>query len=509
MNRNFLIASTLLSACVVSFAFIPGEDNGFTAAPDNGTDVLTQVMAMNADNMPKPGTTFKTGNITETDLQNYMHKTDHGFVIKLPSSTNIPTPIVQDGKLYVSGGFGSKQYYAFDAKSGEKIWAVNIDDDGPSSGVTEGDVLVFNTESCTIFACDKNTGKFLWSHWLGDPLMSMPAVANGMVFTAYPAGYSGYGYDQQNGVHTGVMNEGPIKPTHVLAAFDLKTGAIVWQKWIDGDIMSAPVAKGDNLYFTTFGGTVYKMEQKTGTFVSARSMKATSAPVIDGDQIMITRRSDKDNKCMESISMLTEKDVTITAQYIDKNALYLDKDVQSKSGLKNESINLDAGNGFSNGAPESSGWTTAYGNIGQSNVSSLQGFQGSRILFTNGKNYNTMGDELLCSDPLTGKKVWSLKIEGDLNSAGGFLATPPIKAGNSIVIATFGGEVELVNPETGVVTSSYKTGDHIRYQPVVSEGWIYVTTTSGKLIGFNTENIELTGWPMWGANAGHTNSTMP
>ena len=508
MNRKFAFAMILTTVCFASFAFIPGTETTIDKTNDEGKDVLTQILAMNSDKMPKPGTEFKTGHVTEAQIQNYLHTTDHGFVIKFPSSTNIPTPIVQDGKLYVSGGFGSKEYYAFDAKTGAKMWAVNLDDDGPSSGVTEGDALVFNTESCTIFACDKNTGKFLWSHWLGDPLMSMPAVANGKVFTAYPAGYS-YSNDTHYGVHTGVMAEGEIKPTHVLAAFDVKTGAVLWQKWIDGDIMSAPVAEGSNLYFTTFSGTVYKVEQETGTFVSARAMKATSAPIVNGDKIMITRRSDKNNVCTENIATLTEKDESFTASYFDKKADYLDKNIQANASLKKESMNLDAGNGFSGGAPSNSGWMDAYDNIGQSNVSSLQGFAGSRILFANGKNYNTMGDELICSDPTTGKKVWSSKIDGDLNSAGGFLATPPILAGVSIVVATYGGEVQLIDPETGKITDSYRTGEHIRNQPVVSEGWVYVTTTTGKLIGFNTENPKLTGWPMWGANSGHTNATAP
>jgi outer membrane protein assembly factor BamB len=507
MKKKLLFASTLLAACVAGYAFIPGEENPSTlTSNDTGADVLGQVEAMNGANVPQPNKDFKPGAVSEGQIINYLHKTEHGFVIQLSSSSNVPTPIVQDGKLYVSGGFGSKQYYAFDAKNGEKIWAINVDDDGPSSGVTQDNVLVFNTESCTIFACDKNTGQYLWSHWLGDPLMSMPAVANGMVFTAYPAGYTGSGYT--DGIHT-PANLGAMRPTHVLAAFDLKTGEVKWQKWIDGDIMSAPVANGSSLYFTTFPGTVYKVDQADGKFISARSMKATSAPVINGEQMLITRRNDKDNTVRENISLLTEKDMTVTAQYHDKKADYLDKNVQVNSSLKTESMYLDAGNGFSNGAPVNSGWVGAYDNIGQSNVSSLQGFQGSRILFANGKNYNTMGDELVCTDPGTGNVVWSIKVDGDLQGAGGFLATPPIMAGTSIVIATFGGEVELIDPSTGEITDRYLTGEHIRYQPVVSEGWVYVTTTTGKLVAFNTQNPKLTGWPMWGANAGHTNASQP
>ena len=47
--------------------------------------------------------------------------------------------------------------------------------------------MVYNTESCTIFAHDAKSGKLLWSYWLGDPLMSSPSIAAGRVFAAYPA----------------------------------------------------------------------------------------------------------------------------------------------------------------------------------------------------------------------------------------------------------------------------------------------------------------------------------
>jgi outer membrane protein assembly factor BamB len=62
--------------------------------------------------------------VTPTDISDYLTKTENGFIIKLPGTTNVPSATVQDGKLYVSGGFGSTQYYSFDSKTGEKVWAV-------------------------------------------------------------------------------------------------------------------------------------------------------------------------------------------------------------------------------------------------------------------------------------------------------------------------------------------------------------------------------------------------
>src|SRR5208282_5287549 len=103
----------------------------------------------------------------------------------------ILTPTVYKGKVYVTGGFHSKEYYCFDAVTGKLVWAVDLDDDGPTSAVVEDDICIFNTESCTIFALDANTGKHLWSYFLGDPLTSTPTIANGMVFTSYPAAGQG------------------------------------------------------------------------------------------------------------------------------------------------------------------------------------------------------------------------------------------------------------------------------------------------------------------------------
>jgi outer membrane protein assembly factor BamB len=176
-------------------------------------NILPQVRALNSNNKFAPKKDFRKGVVTPTTIKNYLTKTADGYCIQLPSSTNIPTPSVINGTVYLSGGFGSRQYYAFDAITGRNKWAVNLDDDGPSSGAMEDGIIVFNTESCTIFACDMVTGKCIWSYFLGDPLMSMPTIANGIVFTAYPANYEGILPQEGD-------NETNIRPSHVLIAIE-------------------------------------------------------------------------------------------------------------------------------------------------------------------------------------------------------------------------------------------------------------------------------------------------
>jgi len=550
-----VFAGLLLALIITtSFAFNPhlfsakislekGKLNNheFHYADEDSTDVLEAVLAMNK-RLGKPKANFKEGHVKTRDVSGQFKVDRDWTIIQLPKAGMTPSPTYYDGKVYVSGGFGSKEFYAFDARTGEVVWAIDLDDDGPSSAVIQDGIVIFNTESCTIFAVDAQTGKQLWSYWMGDPLMSTPTIANGMVFTAYPArGLGGYGNMYQNNVSPvekemfqqnaplNISNntidtkkpdsnddsddsdddetEKRIEGTHIFIAIDIKTGKIQWQKWIDGDVLFAPIAEGKELYVTSFAGTFYKFDQKTGEIISANATRATSAPSIIGKEIYMSRRSDKGgDKIAECIAVMggTSK-MNIQRQYNEKAAPYLDAEIQNKSELKKQSMNYDAGNGFSGGAPANSGWMQASKNIGQSNVSSLQAFQGSRVLHVNGKNYNTMGDELVCTDPESGETLWNQKIQGDMYKKGGFLATPPLHVGNRIIIATLNGDVVIFDAESGKEIKKFELKDGIRYQPIVQDGVIYVTTLSGKLVRIDTGDTSLTGWVTSGANAAHTN----
>ncbi|MGH2604446.1 MAG: PQQ-binding-like beta-propeller repeat protein, partial [Dehalococcoidia bacterium] len=142
--------------------------------------------------------------------------------------------------------------------------------------------------------------------------------------------------------------------------------------------------------------------------------------------------------------------------------------------------------------------------IGQGNVSTLQGYQGSRILHWAGRNFNCMGDRLICSSARSGDVLWSHHLEGDLEKLGGHLAAPPIAAGAELVMATLSGHVLRIAPADGRVIETYATGSPLRFSPVVDEGWIYVGTQDGRVVVINTGDRSLTGWPTWGGNAART-----
>ena len=539
--RSRLVLLALLMVCIAILPPSGAQDSKDVKDKKESekTDITAQVREMNSDKFTAPPTKFRAGHVNPKKLDaKAVKKTDTGFTIQLPSGAPIPTPTIYKDKIYVSGGFSTKEYFCFDATDGKFIWGMNLDDDGPTSAVIEDDVVVFNTESCTIFALDATTGKQLWSHYLGDPLTSTPTIANGMVFTSYPAmgGGGAGGLNQKPGLLPKIKSKlklpgkkalpaevlpviadqeaakEPAKEsgakqrpdaTFAFICLELKTGKVVWQKWIDSDVMSAPVAVDDEVYATTFSGTVYKFKQKDGEVLSAHRSRATSAPVVVGKNVYWTQRADngKDEKCAEEIAGGDRDKAEPRFTAAKREALYLDAKAQAKSALGKIGEKLDMANALS---PAMGGYAGSK-NIGQGSVSTMQAFQGSRILHYLNANYNCMGDELVNTDPKDGKIRWKVKLKGDLAKLGGHLAAPPAAAGGQLFLTTLEGEVLQVDPDKGDVTKNHKVGFPIRSQAAIEGGRIYVGTQDGKVVCINTGDARFTGWATWGANMAHTN----
>ncbi|HEX4455069.1 MAG TPA: PQQ-binding-like beta-propeller repeat protein [Kofleriaceae bacterium] len=507
-------AAVLLCACGASKSPLPSPSPAATTtspgaisqkpkvhhSPDDdrppGEIVTDQVNAMNSAKYGRPPVTFNTGHPTAIKPPAVTHD-DAGYQVAFGAAA-VTTPTVYDHELIVSGGFSSRNLFAYEATTGKPLWGLDLGDDGPSSSACEDGRCVINTESCTIFAIDAKTGKHLWSYFLGDPLTSSPTIAQGRVFAAYPAASTSDG------------KEVPPGANHVLAAFDLATGKIDWQLWLDGDVMSAPVAVGEYVYVSTFAGTVIKLEQATGKVRYATKVAATSAPVVQFDQdgvesMYYTRRGEAEKAGAEEELIRADHNEPKTKyKTASKKADYLDDKVQGKTAHAAKAKADDANNGFSGGAPASASANIAYGAVGVDSVATIQGFQGSRTLRMGDKSFNTMGDEVIATDAETGNKLWSYKLAGNTSTQGGFLGTPPLAAGNNVLIGTLDGNVLRIDPATGKTSNKYAVGAPVRAQPVVADGWIYVGTDDGRLVAIDTHDPTITGWPTWGGNAQRT-----
>ncbi|HMC97686.1 MAG TPA: PQQ-binding-like beta-propeller repeat protein, partial [Flavobacteriales bacterium] len=250
-------------------------------------------------------------------------------------------------------------------------------------------------------------------------------------------------------------------------------------------------------------GTLYKLDQKTGTIEAAMGMRATSVPALMGEEIFVTKRADVDSTVMESIAVLDRGTLGFIREFRARKAIYLDRQVQAKSHLKTAALAYDAGNGFTEGAPASSGYALAEMNIGASNVSSLQAFMGSTIIPFDGSLYTLMGDSLFCLEPSKGDVRWSLKITADMHSEGGTAATAPIVSDAYVVTATITGRVIVCDRRTGQVKLHLSAGGPVRYAPIMHKGKLYVPTTGGELVCFDTKDTGIHGWPMQMRSADH------
>jgi outer membrane protein assembly factor BamB len=453
----------------------------------SGEDVRAEALRANAAPFAKPPAGFAKGTVEPKKLPaGALRPTPGGFEIELPSGAPIPSPAVHQGVLVTSGGFHSREVHGFDAQTGAPLWSIGLSDDGPSTPACAQGVCVWNTESCTIFAVEVRTGKLLWSHYLGDPQLSAPAIGGERVFTVYPARAEAQ----------------PPGASHVLAAFELRTGKLLWQRWIDGDAISAPVSAEGEVHVSSMAGTLYRFRESDGEILAARRVRATSAPTVaEGEVYYAKRAEDGGAKPEESLVREHKAALRPRLESARKRAPYLDPAVQRRSALASKGKQLDASNGFASGAPESAKAGLAEANIGQASVATLQAFQGSRILKQGKLGVATMGDEVVATDTESGRPLWKEKLSGDLAGSGGFLAAPPVAAGGRVLVGTLHGELRLLDAASGKLERSFAAGAPIRSQPVVEGGWIYVGSDDGRVIGIRTGDATLTGWPQWGRDA--------
>ncbi|MCB9597223.1 MAG: PQQ-binding-like beta-propeller repeat protein [Sandaracinaceae bacterium] len=388
-----------------------------------------------------------------------------GWFARTPAGPqSLLTPIYGDGKVYVGGGFSSSQVFAYASRTGEREWTASAPDGGPSAAILEDGKILYNTESCTLFAVDAATGRQRWSRWLGDPLMSQPAAANGLVF-------SGHLLDGQSpgGLPTGTTGYGTGDGRRYgFTAMNLTNGAPRWTRPIDGDVMNAAVLDGDDVFFTTMSGTVYRMNQRSGRVHWRRRLHATSAPWLDGDDVHVTVRLRENGGVREKAVILSRE----------------------SGGTEHELDAVDAA--FVAGRPDpgvQEGWS----------------YEGSRATVVGGRIYQTIGNEVHCRDADTRELLWRRRYTDNPRTRP---ASMPAIAGSQLVFGTRDGVLFGLDIDTGMTAWAYDVGEPIASQPTIGHGWVYASTTRGGVVGLEVSDVSFDGWHMWGGNAQHNGRVM-
>jgi len=408
-----------------------------------------------------------------------------GWKLTIPGNRPLATVAYEDGLVFVGGGYGSYEFYAIDSKTGKIVWVYKTGDDGPTAAVVKKGYVVFNTESCIIYVLRSKTGEKVWEKWLGDPLMSQPAVDDENVYMAYP-GNDGY---------------------HHLASMKLENGKNVWDVKIAGDLISSPIISKGSVYITCFDGTVYRYNTADGKLLWSQQKNATCAPTIYNDRIFLTLRQTKQVgkdsiKQYEGVVTLNNTNGVQEQKepWARREAPYLVYGRRTaNTGVQAE---LDASVGFGV-APGSAKIGQAMENVGQGSVVGCWAYQGSRPVIANSRSYNAMGNEIQCLDINTGNRMWSNKYDLDKEGIGGRVFSPPAYANNKLFLGSGNGEVFCVNEKDGKVLWQEKVDGSISFQPAVAHGMIFVSCDNGGLYGINTNDPQDDGWYMWGGNSEH------
>ncbi|HVF42129.1 MAG TPA: PQQ-binding-like beta-propeller repeat protein [Pyrinomonadaceae bacterium] len=464
------------------------------------------------------------------DLQPAAFKTadgKEGWVVRVPGNRPLATPAYSDGMLFVGGGYGSHEFYAFDAKTGRKVWTVNAGDDGPTAAVVEDGLVAFNTESCTLVVVDEKTGKLVWQEWLGDPLMSQPAVSKGKLYMAYPAGQRGHANatpqhampHAQQSAAANVVAKPPqsTKPndpkrdadeeagSHRLLCADLKTGKHVWERAISSDVISAPVVSEGKVYFTTFDGTSYSLDAADGRVVWKKKNAGTSAPLVVAGNVVVTQKEARDGKAYEGLQQLdakagTPKDERMSAR---EEAKYLDKDKGGGVAISQQAqSSLDSSVGFGS-APASAELGKANEHLGVKTVVGGWAYQGSRAAYSKGQMLNAQGRYLNSVGADDGRFKWRAEVSGGGLTEDAQVFSPPALGEEFLYLSSSLGHLLSVGQADGRVGFMYQFPEPMVFQPALAGGSVYVGTSGGLLICLKTGSADADGWYAWGGNGEH------
>lgn len=509
--------------------------------------------------MPKPRKPLTPTPFKTKDLKK-------GWIVEIPGDRPIATPTYYEGKLYVGGGYGSYEFYCFDAQTGALVWQIHTGDDGPTCAVVEDGLVAFNTESCTVMVVEAATGKMVWQEWLGDPLMSQPAVANGKLYIAYPCPGTPTQNVQTGGKPTSAHHAGQqanmisyAKPPsrggksvevapgmsvakggrHVMLCADLKTGKHLWTQDITGDVQSAPVIDDKKLLFNCFDGTSFCLNADNGKVDWKKHDGATSAPLslgsegvlvaakapsagrsgaayggggggsASGSGVYYNNKSFADLKIndktddVEYLALQGATNGTIGPQgYAAPSKVQYYKAKKATQMSSHQAGQLDASVGFGGGAPGAAQMHQASGHLGVSTVAQAWAYQGARPAANSYGFVQARGTKINSMDRRRNEKWSADAVSKKIDNQSQAFAPPALGKRNMFLCSSAGHLVSMAQ-EDGKVNFMYDVQNPITFQPALAKGRMYVGTANGRLVCLETGDTDADDWTAWGGNSQH------
>ena len=184
------------------------------------------------------------------------------------------TPAVMDGTVYV-GNETADRVLAYDLATGARKWTGTEVLGSWQDGVpTAAEGKVFIGANNGMVARDAKTGATLWTYTSSRSSLvssgstpSAAAVKDGVVYMGFPSG--------------------------AVVALDAKTGNVIWERALPGDIyhggvMSSPVVAGDTLFVGANNGRFYALATDTGQILWSHEIGTWvgAGPAVSGNTVV-------------------------------------------------------------------------------------------------------------------------------------------------------------------------------------------------------------------------------
>lgn len=262
------------------------------------------------------------------------------------SSRLTAPPVVADGRLYVLDS--EAHVFAFNAATGAPLWDKELAPKGyqsltnelslgmfgtntsidPSKGfgggvATEGDRIFVTTGFGDVIALDAKTGKRIWTHNVGAPIVNAPVANGGRVFVSsvdnhFHAFAASDGHDlwDQQGISesasilestsAAVAGEYVIVPytSGELYAIRVTNGLVAWSDTLTrsggvtalselDDIAGRPVIDRDMVFAISHSGVMAAINLNTGDRAWTRDIGGIQTPWVAGDFVYVLTTDEK------------------------------------------------------------------------------------------------------------------------------------------------------------------------------------------------------------------------
>jgi outer membrane protein assembly factor BamB/plastocyanin len=276
---------------------------------------------------------------------------------------------------------------------------------------------------------------FPWIFRVGAPVISSPAVANGVVYV---------GADNSN-----------------MYALDSFSGPAKWIYKAGGPISSSPAVAGGTVYFGSDDHNLYAVNADTGKehwrFETGNTI--SSSPAVAGGVVFFQ----SDDGSLYAIDAATSEQLwkTFVGQASFASPAVVGSTVYVAGGRDLTAIDAATGKQV---------WQF-----------DIQGFANSSPAIANGIVYvgNATGG-FFAVEAETGNEVW------DFQAQDGVIASPAVADG-VVYFGSLDNNVYALNAETGDKVWSFKASDQIASSPIVSDGVVYTASFDTYLYGLDAK----------------------